>query len=221
MKPFKSIFFALSFIAIATFISCSPSIKTSAVWVNKDKIKPQPNRSVMIVVLSQNLKVKSLIENDLASAATARGIKAYKSITEFGPIATQEGLPLKDLFLQKVKDLNCDAIFAIRLLNKESQERYVQGSSISFTPYPMYGYYGSFSGYYGYGYGSSVGMYNPGYYTTDKTYFVEANLYDAKTEEVLASIQSKAENPPAIEKSSKLYTQSLIDELVKYGLLKK
>ncbi|HRI19814.1 MAG TPA: hypothetical protein PLA68_02620 [Panacibacter sp.] len=126
-------------------------------------------------------------------------------------------MPVKEAFLKKVSDLGCETIFTVALVDKQSETRYNPGSSSIYAPYPMYGYYGRFGGYYGY---SSM-MYSPGYYSTDKTYFLESNLYDAKTEELLLSIQSKAENPPAIQKSSKLYTESLIKELESLGLLKK
>ena len=43
-------------------------------------------------------------------------------------------------------------------------------------------------------------------------------LFDVKTEEILFSIQSKAANPPAINKASKMYTQTLVDEIKKLGL---
>lgn len=198
--------------------SCSPAIQTTASWVNKEKTTPpQDYKSVFITVLTDNLETKTILENDLANAAAAHGFKAYKSLESFGPISGKEGLPVKEAFLKKVNELNCETIFTVALVDKESETRYNPGTTTIYAPYPRYGYYGRFGGYYGY---SSM-MYSPGYYSTDKTYFLESNLYDTKTEELLVSIQSKAENPPAIQKSSKLYTESLIKELETLGFLKK
>lgn len=207
----------LLLVSFAVLNSCSPSIKTTASWVNKEKGVPQSYKSIFIVVLSQNIESKTILENDLYNAATAEGFKAYKSIEVFGPVSGKENMPVKEAFLKKVSDLGCETIFTVALVDKKSETRYNPGSTSIYAPYPMYGYYGRFGGYYGY---SSM-MYSPGYYSTDKTYFLESNLYDAKTEELLLSIQSKAENPPAIQKSSKLYTESLIKELESLGLLKK
>ena len=203
-------------ISTMAFISCSPSIKTTASWVNKEKAN-QPHKSVFITVITSNLQTKAILETELAKAAEARGIKTYKSIDQFGPITSKESLPVKEAFIKKVNDLNCETIFTVALVDKQSETRYVSGSSTIYAPYGMYGGYGRFGGYYGY----SSAFYSPGYYTTDKTYFIESNLYDAKTEELLWSVQSKAENPPAIEKSSKLYTETLIKELDRLNLLKK
>ena len=63
-------------------------------------------------------------------------------------------------------------------------------------------------------------VYTPGYYTKDKKFFLESNLYDAKTQELVLSIQSKADNPDVIEKSSKVYTEELITELKALGAWK-
>lgn len=207
----------LLLIVSGLFYSCGPSIKTTASWVNKESQVPQPHSSVFIMVLTENLETKTILENDLAQAAEAKGIKAYKSMETFGPITGKESLPVKEAVLQKIADLNCETIFTVSLVDKQSETRYVPGSTTIYSPYPYYSYYGRFGGYYGY----ASGFYSPGYYQTDKTYFIEANLYDAKSENLLVSIQSKAENPPAIQKSSKLYTESLIKEMQGLGLLKK
>ena len=212
----------LSIALAVSFSSCAPSIRTSASWVNKEKIQP-PYKSVFILVLTSNLQSKTILENDLATAATAKGLKAYKSVDVFGPVAGKEGLPIKETLMKKISDLGCETIFTVALVDKQSETRYVPGSSAMYSPYSYGGYggmgmYGGFGGYYGY---STSIMYSPGYYTTDKIYFVEANLYDAKTEELLMTIQSKADNPSGIQKSSKEYTQTLIDEIESLKAAKK
>jgi hypothetical protein len=203
-------------IIAAAFSSCGPSIKTTASWVNKEKIKEKHYKNIFIVALLRNLQAKTTLENDLANAAEARGIKAYKSIDVFGPTIQKEILPLKEDVEKKLAELNCDAIFTVALVDKQSETRFVPGSYPNYMPYTTYGYYRYFGGYYGYG----AGFYDQGYYTTDKTYFIESNLYDAKTEELMLSIQSQAVNPSGIEKSSKEYTQTLIEEVKKLGLSK-
>ena len=58
-------------------------------------------------------------------------------------------------------------------------------------------------------------LYSPGYWTTDKTYFIEANAYDVETQALIWSVQSKADNPSGIEKSSKEYTEMLFAQFDK------
>ena len=64
-------------------------------------------------------------------------------------------------------------------------------------------------------------MSDPGYYTTDKKYFIEGKLFDLNTNDLLLSVQTKAENPSEIEKSSKQYTATLMEEIERLDLRKK
>jgi len=64
-------------------------------------------------------------------------------------------------------------------------------------------------------------MYDPGYYTTDKNYYLEANLYDAATEELVWSSQSETTNPSSIETFSRSFSTTVINQLIKDGLLAK
>ena len=155
----------LSMVIVAETISvtsCSPAIRTVSSWVNKEKIQP-PYKSVFIAVLTPNLNTKTTLENDLATAAAARGLKAYKSGDAFGPISSKENLPVKDAFLKKVNDLGCQTILTVALVDQHSETKYIPGSSAMYTPYSYggyggYGMYGGFGGYYAY---SSTIMYIP------------------------------------------------------------
>ena len=105
--------------------------------------------------------------------------------------------------------------FLRQLLLMRNPKPYVPGSySGGFVPYAGYGYY--YSGYYAY----SPVFYSPGYYETDKTYFIESNLFNATTEKLLISMQSKVVNPPTAMKASKQYTQMLVTELQAQGFMK-
>jgi hypothetical protein len=58
-------------------------------------------------------------------------------------------------------------------------------------------------------------MYDPGYYTTDKTYFMEGDLFDVATETMIWSVQTESYNPASIEKFSKELTQLMLDQAAK------
>jgi len=78
--------------------------------------------------------------------------------------------------------------------------------------------YGSYYGYYNHYYPQ---VYSPGYYATDKTYYIESNFYDMASDELLWSIQSEANNPSSVESWFNEYSYQLIDELKKEGLVTK
>jgi hypothetical protein len=198
-------------------LSCNKSsMRIMATWVDKertDTMKGKKNK-IFIWVMTQNYEVQSNLENNLAKAAEAKGVPVVKSLDAFGPILTNDKLPSREAVLKSIRNLGCRGLFIVALVDEHSETHYVEASSgPMYTPYPGYGY--GYAGYYSY----SVPLYSPGYYSTEKTYFVESNLFDVNTEKMLISMQSKVENPPAIEKSGKKYTEMLVKELQARGFL--
>jgi hypothetical protein len=229
-----SVLTALS-LALTIIISCSPSIKTISSWVNKEKLPENPIKSVFIIAFTDNMQVRAHLESDLAAEAQKKGLKTYMSMNVIGPVDIKHIAPVREVFLKKLQDLNCETIFTIALVDQVSETRYVQGST-GYSPYSYggyggfggygmggygmggYGAYGGFGGYYSY---ASSTMSTPGYYTTDKKYFLEAKMFSLKTDDLLLSIQTKADNPDHIEESSKQYIGTLMDEIEILTLKKK
>jgi len=218
------LFAALSgFILSFPIISCKPgfSIRTTALWVNKEKLPPEPIKSIFIIAFTDNLDVRATLERDLATAAQKRGLKVYKSLDIVGPVEIKSMAPVKDVFIKKLKDLNCEAVLTTALVQATSETKYTPSSSMTYSPYAYgtyagyggfapYGAYGGFGGYYGY---AVTTMTTPGYYTTTSKYFVEAKVFDLNTDETLLSMQTKVENPETIEKASKAYTDLFVEEI--------
>lgn len=205
-------------IAATLVLSCSKStLRVTTAWYDEEKVKANEKKnSVFILALTPNVEVRQYLESDLAAAATAHNIKAVKSIEVLGMATTYEQFPKQEAIVKKVRDLNLESILTISLIHEQHETKYIPGTV--YTPYSTYSYYGNFGGYYNY-WGPQI--YTEGYYQTDKTYFLESNLYDVATLELLLSIQSKASKPKSIEKASKKYTETLVDELHRKGLMKK
>ena len=210
--------FIFVFLMAVSFWSCSnSSMRIMATWIDpKDTLVPQPGRhKTFIFAMTTNYEAELSLETDMAAAAAARGVLTVKCIDAFGPILSVDKLPKTDVMLKAIRDLGCDLIFTIAVVDQHSETHYVPPTASSvYTPYSGYGYY--YSGYYAW----SPQIYSPGYYTTDKTYFIESNLFSAVNEKLLMSMQSKVVNPPDITKASKQYTNMLVTELQAHGLLK-
>jgi len=213
----------LIFILLLPIISCKPgfSIRTTTLWVNKEKLPPEPLKSIFIIAFTDNLDVRANLEKDLAAAAQKRGLKAYKSLDVVGPVEIKAMAPVKDVFIKKLQDLGCEAVLTTALVHATSETKYTPASDMTYSPYPYgsyagyggfssYGPYGGFGGYYGY---AATTMSTPGYYTTTSKYFVEAKVFDLKTDETFLSMQTKVENPETIEKASKAYTDLFVEEV--------
>jgi len=205
-----------SLIIVFLIQACSPGIRVTNSWKNPAPDSPgKKYKSIFITALTDNQFARDMFEENLSEAAQARGYNTTRSGLVFTPTFTQKLVPSKDQILQKVRESNCDAIFTIALVNKEDLSRYVEGEV---NTSPSYGWYGSFGGYYG----TIAGpIYTPGYYTNDRVYYLVSNLFDAKTEKILWSVRTEAYNPTSIEKFSKEYTQTIIKQLERDGIIKK
>jgi hypothetical protein len=203
---------ALSLLLILVVASCGPSHKVTSSWVSPEaKTSQKKYTSIFIAVLSQNQSAKNIIEEDLAKAARARGYKAIKSSEVFAPNFTKDQAD-KAVILAKVKELGCDAILTSALIDKQSETRYNPGT-VSYTPYMGYGGGYGFGGYYGYMYPTMYG--SPGYYTTEKTYFIETNLFDVASEKMIYSVQSQAYDPSTITAFSRDYCEVITQQFTK------
>jgi hypothetical protein len=217
--------FCIAFVSlfIVCLLSCGPSKKASTVavigsWVKKDSLPATPRNSVFITVLTQNMTVRSAMENELALAATANGIKAIKSLSVLTPVTGVPDSVIIEVFTRKVKESGCNSLLIVSLLDSRNETKYIKGSTYSYDPYSHYGYYGFYPTYYATTYST---ISTPGYYISDNTYYIESNLYDVETQGILFSIQTKAVNPDDINKASHEFAATLVDELKSNGLLKK
>ena len=122
----------------------------------------------------------------------------------------------KEEIIKKVKENNCDAVFVASLLKKEEDVRYTPGTT-AYSVMPYYSWSGNFFGYYSHWYPT---VNNPGYYSKEKSYFMQSNLYDVASEEIMWSVQSKIFDPASLKKFSKAYTSKLIEQLKSEKLLK-
>jgi hypothetical protein len=77
--------------------------------------------------------------------------------------------------------------------------------------------YGGYYGYYNYYYPQ---VYSPGYYSVDKTYYLETNMYDIASDKLVWSVQSEASNPTNLSDTFKSYSYMLIKHLQNEGLAK-
>ena len=195
------------------------TVEVTGAWVTKEQTDRKPANSVFIIVLTQNLDTRTVLERDLAMAAKANGIKAVTSLAVFGPVTATNDTAVIAALLRKVKEKECETILTVTLVDSKSETKYVPGSSYTYDPMMYYGpYYGTFTGYYSHAYTS---YYSPGYYNTNSTYYLETNLYSATNQALLFSIQTKAVNPDEITKASQQFTETLVDELKNNGLLQK
>jgi hypothetical protein len=218
MKNVRSNYMMMIWILIIVIIhSCSSNQTiTTATWKTPEKLS-SPYKNILLVGLMSDVAVRETLEGELEVRLYKLGITSQKSIKLFPPSLSNSNTIYKERIIESSKSNKNDAILTISLIDKETETRYVPGA-YGYDPAFRYNWYGSFGGYYSYW---SPHVYAPGYYMKEKIYFIEANVYDAKTEKLVWSSQSKTYDPADIESFSVSYSQSVVKDLLRDGIIKK
>jgi hypothetical protein len=160
---------------------------------------------IMVMALTHDTRAKAIVENDMEAALSKRSVIVSKSLDVFGPNFSKD--ILKEEMLMKVKHTGADAILTVSLINRENRTRYVPGYA-GFVP--------GFWGYYSYWYPT---VYSPGYYTQDRIYYIESNLYDVVTDDLIWTAESETYNPSSLTGFSKDLASILVEKLMKDKIL--
>jgi len=200
---------SLFLFVVVSFTYCGSAQKITYSWKNPAFKSQQAFKKIFVAALVKNPHVRTHLEEEMGIAAANQGFIVERSLDYFPPSFKDLEPGSRETMMEKIKSLQCDLIFTIALVDKQSEARYVPGNIGLYGPFPAYGL--RFRGYYSYWYPY---MYDPGYYVTDKTYLMEGNLFETSTESLIWSVQTETLNPPTIEKFSK----ALIDLMLKKGI---
>jgi hypothetical protein len=200
--------------AVLLFAACSSSTMITGSW-RKPNATASGYRNIFIAALTSNIPVKQAVESGLQQQLQQRGLTVEKSTDVFPPnFSTQTGQK-RELVLGRIQSTGADAILTVALLKQETESRYIPGTG-AYAPGLRWGYYGRFWNYYNNWYPS---VYSPGYYDQSKVYYLETNLYDARTEDLIWAAQSKTYDPANVDSFIRDYVKSIHNQMVKDGLI--
>jgi len=193
--------FLITLSLIGLMYACGPSTKLEKSWADPsfNATTTQPFKKVLIIAPLKDAAAQRTAEDKIAKKLKAGvGVPSYSylSPTDTDKAAVDAKL-IKDGF---------DGIIEMHLKEVEKSTDYVQGTS--------YGGYG-YRGYYGYG------SYSPGYYTENKTFMVETNLYSIREGKLLWSGTTSSLNPTSFNSTMDEIIYTIKYELEKKGLIKK
>jgi hypothetical protein len=208
----KQILFFL--LLLLTMSACTPPQQVLNSWVNRDALPKHPYKSIFVLALTANKENGFYLEGQMVKLFNSRGQKAVKSSDVFTPVFLGSDELSPELVVKAVKQSGCDAVIVMTLLDIKEEDTYHP----EVTYYATEPYYGSYGRYWGHYYNEVT---DPEYYTTEKTYFIETNFYDAASETHLWSIQSDAYNPTGLESFFHDYSKMLKAQLIKEGLISK
>lgn len=154
---------------------------------------------------------------DKLNAALEEKFPGYEGTLGEGDFQKKGAKSTTSLGYRYMIQIGVDGIILMRLTDVEKSTDYVQGN----TYYGGWGYGGGYyGGYGGWGYGGA--MYStPGYYEENKTYYVETNIYDVKSNKLLWSGTTSTLNPTKINEALDEIILAVKTELTNKGLIVK
>ena len=192
-------------LACAVLISCSPSTKIIKSWQEPGSsiTLASPNK-VLVISMVKDESTRRIIEDQLLKRFNGQAVASYTLISADALKEANEA-SLND----KLTQGQFTHVLLSRLADVEKETSYVPGTTTA--------YYGGYGRYYRYG----AGFYNtPGYYTTDKNYFVETTVYTVNPNKLIWTGTSKTVNPSTLDKTVNEIADAVSDKMKKDGFLK-
>ena len=185
-------------------ISCGPSTKIEKSWREPTaSVKADGTTKTLVVALVKDETSRRVIEDNLVKRMGANAVASYTFVSA-DMLKEANG----DAFYEQLKKDKYSHVLITRLADMEKETSYVPGTTT--------GYYGGYGRYYGYG----AGLYStPGYYTTDKNYFVETMVYAVDSDKLLWSGTTKTVNPSKLDKAVTEIANVVSEQMRKDGFL--
>ncbi len=167
-------------------LSCGPSTKIVKTWQEPGaSVTQSAGNKTLVISMVKDESSRRVIEDQLVKRISGSTVASYTILT---PELLKEAneATLSD----KLTQGQFTHVLLMRLGDVEKETNYVPGTTTAF--------YGGYGRYYGYG----AGMYSaPGYYTTDKNYFVETTVYTVNPNKLIWTGTTKTVNPSKMEKT--------------------
>jgi hypothetical protein len=187
---------------IGLMFACGPSTKLEKSWADPSFNATTTKRFTKVLIIAP---LKDAASQRTAEDKIVKQLKQGVGVQSYAYLSTAD--TNKNVVDQKLLKDGFDGIIEMHLKEVEKSTSYVQGSYTG-------GHYG-YRGYYGYG------SYSPGYYTEDKTFMVETNLYSIRGNKLLWSGTTSSLNPTSFDATLDQIIYTIKYELQKKGLIKK
>ncbi|MGI9541744.1 MAG: hypothetical protein ACR2MX_00715 [Cyclobacteriaceae bacterium] len=196
-------------IIFLVLVSCSPT-KTTVSWKKPDYHEPHFQK-IAVIGLVGNLTARQNLEQETAQELVQKGMSATASMN-FLPPNTQGKSSNIERLTRLLKAKGFDAVLTVSLDDIDKERHYVPGR----TTYHPHTRYHRFGNYYTTSYHR---VRRPGYFTSSATFYIESNLYDLDSQELVWMTQAKTTDPNSLKSASKSYAKNLTNEMKKEGII--
>jgi hypothetical protein len=188
--------------AAATLVACGTSTKLTAVWKAPDAAGTR-FKKILVAAQTKEQATRRSMESHLVSRI-ANSQASYELMTEE---ETRDQARAK----AKIAAAGFDGAVVVRFVGKDTQTTYVPGTTW-YGPAP----YGSFSGYWGYGWGA---VYDPGYLVTDTIISLETHVYDIGKDKLIWASKSDTVSPTSMNDLVNSLVDATVAEMKKQKVL--
>lgn len=209
----KNIKWFVGALAIFTIISCNGTQVISS--YKNEKVAAKDYKKILVLGIFQQKEraLRQEAEMQLVNRLIEQGYNASSAMKDFGPKAFEK--VTEDQLAANLKTSGYDAVITTALLDKKDERNYQQGTS---RIQPVGVFYNRFGRYYSTVYDR---VYQPGYYTKSTDYFLESNLYDIVSGDLLYSVQTKSYDPSSATSLAIDNSKKVVKDLKDKGVLVK
>ncbi len=201
MKTLKPFFYGLLLFAAA---GCGTTARVTSSWSLPEPPANAMNK-VLVLGVFQNMEQKQQIEEAMASTLNQTGIRAQSAFSLFGP-AGFRGLGEEEI-ITRLKGSDFTSVMIVSLIDREQTQNYIPGNYYA-SPHVL-GYNRFYRRYVM----VNDWMYTPGYYTTNTTYVLQAEIYTIEGDELVYSAQTQSYDPANYRDLAVAFSRSIIAEL--------
>lgn len=199
-------------LVLALLLSACSNTHLVSSWKAPDASLVKYDKILVVALTGDKYpSIRHNVENAMAQALQAKGIKATAAFSVYGDVDFKES-DEKSL-TEKIKNDGYDGAFLIVLLDR-NKEHYYNPGYIAYTPYGVY--YRHFWGSYFTVYSR---IYQPGYYTTTTDYLLEASFYNLTSDQVEYTAQAKTFDPGSPENLAAGFSSTVVGDMEKQGVL--
>jgi hypothetical protein len=195
MKKVRYVSFFPVLIALFLLNACATTTTTN-VW--RDQTYQGPVKKVLVMGISQKKGIQRFFEDEFFRQLKQRGTDA---VAGYSILPYDEKMD-KDFVATKAREVGADAVLVTRPLGRKTERAYMPGS-----PYYRWG------SYYGH-------AYSPGYVVEDEYVYLETNLFDVATENLIWSAESETVILASDQELIKEFISTMIAKLASDKLIK-
>ncbi len=188
--------------------------KMNTTWT-KESYQDRKYSKIAVIGVGKDLKARNIFEQNAVALFKNKGINAIESIGIFPPGGSEEIRTAED-YIQIIKENDLDGVITMALINSKETDRYKPGETLYVPAYYRVGEY-IVKGYQTFN--------TPGYYTKEKSYLIEAILYNVKGElyegkkTMVWTGQSSLLEPSSLKNASESFTKRMVNQLIIDGIV--